>query len=113
MNSRRGPLQSKKIDMKSTSGTFKQERKQGTALLQPWTLEVDFIPHLPIRNQYFTLSIHKEQDRYRKWGLPRANPIDRNRCIEALRVISYRFLSIESVFEGFLGVQGGLEEASN
>ena len=92
MSTSRGPLQSKKIDMKSISGTCRQERNQGITWIQPWMVKVEFVPYLPIQNQLLTLTIRKNQVRGRKWGLPRAQPIDKNRCIEALRVISHRYL---------------------
>ena len=99
--SSRGPLRAKKIHTKSTSLSVNKKAMQGIALTQPWAVEVDFVSYLPIRNQLLTLTWRTNECGGRKWGLLRANPVDKNRCINALIVISYRFLSIGSVYEGF------------
>ena len=60
--------------------------------------------------------IKKGEDRERKWAVARANPTDKNGGIEAWRVISYRYLSIEGRFgedfEHGKELRGGFEEAS-
>ena len=106
--SSRGPLRAKKIHTKSTSLSVNKKAMQGIALTQPWAVEVDFVSYLPIRNQLLTLTWRTNECGGRKWGLVRANPVDKNRCIDALIVISYRFLSIGSSVEEFLAFRGAL-----
>ena len=61
--------------------------------------------------------IKEGEDRERKWAVARANPIDKTRGIEAWRVTSYRYLSIGTALERFLGLkkrsEAGLERLLN
>ena len=76
MWSSRGRLHSMKIDIKSTWSTLKQERKQGSTLMQAGRVKVDFVPYLPIQNQLFILTIRAGLEGGRKWGRARATPIE-------------------------------------
>ena len=101
-SSRKSHLHRNKIDTNSISRSVNKKAMQGIALTQPWAVEVDFVSYLPIRNQLLTLTWRTNECGGRKWGLVRANPVDKNRCINGLIVISYWFLLIGSVYEGCL-----------
>ena len=87
------------------------DRIQHIASMHANTSEVEFVPYIPIRNQGLALEIKKGRDRERKWAVARANPIDKKRGIEAWRVTSYRYLSIGSALDRFLGLKKRFEAA--
>ena len=102
MSSNRGPLRSIETHMKSTSSSFKQERNQGSALMHVQKVEVDFVPHLPRQKQLLTLTIRKDQDGGRKWGLARANALE-----PSIRIGIYSKSWFRRLSEAFGGGRGG------
>ena len=74
--------------------------------MHAYTSEIEFVPYIPVRNQGLALEIKRGRDRERNWAVARANPSDKKRGIEAWRVTSYRYLSIGTALERFLGFIG-------